>query len=322
MYGSSASNEYGNGGTVKATGFSSRVRFESELFAVPARKRPGAAVPAPSNPAPTIPVFNKKLRRFMGTPAMRNVSRPAGRIIQLGRRYDNSAGESHDPASLAKLQDSRQPAGPRDNTGEFFRAKLPAHRRLAMETSLRDFAILLAPPSLGGYNDASRSQAFGSNRLNCANLDSRPSGPNSKGERHDQSEWLGPTLPLAACFCRDYMDWVALFFQLRKWPVRRNTGRGFQEESRAGINATRAVLVSLGCGLDLGYGSAAPRYRLLQQQDRSSGKVRAGKEHQGARYSRFRPRRDCALPDGWMGSFHLSRVPDPRRGDVRYDHGL
>src|SRR6266852_906709 len=83
MYGSSASNEYGNGGTVKATGFSSRVRFESELFAVPARKRPGAAVPAPSNPAPTIPVFNKKLRRFMETSAARRANRTAGWIIPL-----------------------------------------------------------------------------------------------------------------------------------------------------------------------------------------------------------------------------------------------
>src|SRR5712691_1092437 len=45
MVGSSASNEYGRGGTVKATGFSSRVRFESELFAMSARKRPDAAFP-------------------------------------------------------------------------------------------------------------------------------------------------------------------------------------------------------------------------------------------------------------------------------------
>src|SRR5713101_4709965 len=77
MYGSSASNEYGSGGTVKATGFSSRVRFESELFAVSARKRPGAAFPVPSNPAPAIPVFHKKLRRFMRTSAARRANRPA-----------------------------------------------------------------------------------------------------------------------------------------------------------------------------------------------------------------------------------------------------
>src|SRR5258708_32770989 len=83
MYGSSASNEYGNGGKVKATGFSSRVRFESELVAVPARKRPGAAFPAPSNPAPTIPVLNKKLRRFMGTSEARRANRPAAGIIPL-----------------------------------------------------------------------------------------------------------------------------------------------------------------------------------------------------------------------------------------------
>src|SRR6266851_3039417 len=83
MYGSSASNEYDSGGTENATGFSSKVRFESELLAVPGRNKPGAEFPAPSNPAPTILVFNKNLRRSMGTLAARRASRPAGRIIPL-----------------------------------------------------------------------------------------------------------------------------------------------------------------------------------------------------------------------------------------------
>src|SRR5882762_8304680 len=46
-----------------------------------ARKRPDAALPAPSNPAPTIPVFHKKLRRFMGTSAARRANPPARGII-------------------------------------------------------------------------------------------------------------------------------------------------------------------------------------------------------------------------------------------------
>src|SRR5258708_1704598 len=83
MYGSSASNGYDSGGTENATGFSSRVEFESELLAVPARNKPGAEFPAPSIPAPTIPVFNKNLRRSMGTPAVRRANRPARRIIPL-----------------------------------------------------------------------------------------------------------------------------------------------------------------------------------------------------------------------------------------------
>src|SRR6266478_3712596 len=83
MYGSSASNEYGSGGTENATGFSSKLEFESELLLAPARNKPGAEFPAPSNPAPTILVFNKNLRRSMGTPAARRASRPAGRIIPL-----------------------------------------------------------------------------------------------------------------------------------------------------------------------------------------------------------------------------------------------
>src|SRR5258708_23925102 len=83
MYGSSASNEYDSGGTENATGFSSKLEFDSEMLLVPARNKPGAAFPAPSNPAPTILVFNKNLRRSMGTLAARRASRPAGRIIPL-----------------------------------------------------------------------------------------------------------------------------------------------------------------------------------------------------------------------------------------------
>src|SRR5438552_19191674 len=91
MYGSSASNEYSSGGTENATGFSSRVRFESEFFTASARNKPGAEFLAPSNPAPTILVFNKNLRRFMGTLAARRDNRPAGRIILLVARDGNDA---------------------------------------------------------------------------------------------------------------------------------------------------------------------------------------------------------------------------------------
>src|SRR5216684_4605403 len=119
MCGSSASNGYGSEGTVNGTGFSPSLRFESELIAVPARKKPGAEFPAPSSPAPTIPVLNKKLRRFMGTPAMRNViNRSAAGLYNLCGHHGNSAGEIHNPASSAELPDSRQPAGPREQDSQ------------------------------------------------------------------------------------------------------------------------------------------------------------------------------------------------------------
>src|SRR5260370_42302108 len=64
MCGSRASNGYGSGGTVNATGFSSDFEFELG-FAVSASKRPGRAPPAPSIPAPTIPERERNRRRFM-----------------------------------------------------------------------------------------------------------------------------------------------------------------------------------------------------------------------------------------------------------------
>src|SRR5260370_5586752 len=107
MVGSSASNEYGSGGTVNATGFSSKVRFESELVAVSARKKPGAEFPAPSNPAPTIPVFNKKLRRFMGSSAARRANRPARGIIPpVPARWESGSGKPRYPRYPGLLKPS------------------------------------------------------------------------------------------------------------------------------------------------------------------------------------------------------------------------
>src|SRR3979409_1368608 len=64
MCGSRASNGYGSGGSVKATGFSSDCEFELGFF-VSASNRPGTALPAPISPAPTMPVPTINLRRLM-----------------------------------------------------------------------------------------------------------------------------------------------------------------------------------------------------------------------------------------------------------------
>src|SRR5712664_533215 len=66
MCGSRASNEYGSGGRVKATGFSSECEFGLGFF-VSASKRSGTAPPALINPAPTMPVPTINLRRLMAT---------------------------------------------------------------------------------------------------------------------------------------------------------------------------------------------------------------------------------------------------------------
>src|SRR5258707_12338841 len=66
MCGSRASNGYGSGGTVNATGFSSDCEFELG-FLVSASNRPGTAPPAPISPAPTMPLPAINLRRFMAT---------------------------------------------------------------------------------------------------------------------------------------------------------------------------------------------------------------------------------------------------------------
>src|SRR5712672_3143094 len=64
IWGSRASNGYGSGGTVNATGFSSDFEFELGI-AVSVSKRPGRAAPAPIIPAPTTPEPERKRRRFM-----------------------------------------------------------------------------------------------------------------------------------------------------------------------------------------------------------------------------------------------------------------
>ena len=64
MCGSKASNGYGSGGSVKATGFSSDCEFELGFF-VSASNRPGTALPAPISPAPAMPVPTINLRRLM-----------------------------------------------------------------------------------------------------------------------------------------------------------------------------------------------------------------------------------------------------------------
>src|SRR5260370_22048950 len=66
MCGSRVSNEYGSGGRVKATGFSSECEFGLGFF-VSASKRSGTAPPAPTNPAPTMLVPTINLRRLMAT---------------------------------------------------------------------------------------------------------------------------------------------------------------------------------------------------------------------------------------------------------------
>src|SRR5271163_830377 len=99
MDGSSASNEYGKGGTVNAMGLSSGVRFEIAS----ARKRPEAAWWVPSNPAPTMPVLNKNLRRFM---AMIHGPVPARQVV-FGGRPDYSVTLSHLPNSGPSMRVQR-----------------------------------------------------------------------------------------------------------------------------------------------------------------------------------------------------------------------
>src|SRR5271157_6118714 len=71
MVGSNASNEYGKGGTVNATGLSSTFRLGLKSDLVSACNIPEAALPAPSSPAPTIPLLIINLRRSMGAPQLR-----------------------------------------------------------------------------------------------------------------------------------------------------------------------------------------------------------------------------------------------------------
>src|SRR5208337_1657197 len=91
------SNEYGKGGTVNATGLSStfRLRLKSDL--VSACNRPGAALPAPSRPAPTMPLLTRNLRRSMETPQLRWALRLARGIIAPQRSRLNRAQQSRRP---------------------------------------------------------------------------------------------------------------------------------------------------------------------------------------------------------------------------------
>src|SRR5579862_4509664 len=63
MYGSSASNEYGNGGTVNATGCSSSVKLRSGPAGPPAGKNVAPARSAPTRAAPVmLPAIRNSLR--------------------------------------------------------------------------------------------------------------------------------------------------------------------------------------------------------------------------------------------------------------------
>src|ERR1700722_1673164 len=82
MCGSSASNEYGSGGTENATGLSSKLRLGSKLFVVVLACKRLATVLVPNNPALTTPPRNKNLRRFIVAPLLRFVQQ---------RRWDYTA---------------------------------------------------------------------------------------------------------------------------------------------------------------------------------------------------------------------------------------
>src|ERR1700689_363013 len=82
MCGSSASNEYGSGGTEKAAGLSSNLRLGSKLFVVVLACKRLATVLVPNNPALTTPPRNKNLRRFIVAPLLRFVQQ---------RRWDYTA---------------------------------------------------------------------------------------------------------------------------------------------------------------------------------------------------------------------------------------
>src|ERR1700760_650735 len=82
MCGSSASNEYGNGGTENATGLSSNLRLGSKLFAVVLACKRSATALVPNNPALTTLPRNRNLRRFIVAPLLRLVRQ---------RRWDYTA---------------------------------------------------------------------------------------------------------------------------------------------------------------------------------------------------------------------------------------
>src|SRR5579872_2919299 len=82
MCGSSASNEYGSGGTENATGLSSSLRLGSKLFVVVLACKRSATALVPNNPALTTLPRNRNLRRFIVAPLLRFVRQ---------RRWDYTA---------------------------------------------------------------------------------------------------------------------------------------------------------------------------------------------------------------------------------------
>src|SRR5271157_5234913 len=132
MVGSSASNEYGKGGTVNATGLSStfRLRLKSDL--VSACNRLGAALPAPSRPAPTMPLRTRNLRRSMGTPQLRWALPLARGIIAPPAVAAQPSGSSP-PAKPrhwhCSLLDAPQGPSGRFRDCEFRRARQPLQKR-------------------------------------------------------------------------------------------------------------------------------------------------------------------------------------------------
>src|SRR5215813_4889747 len=71
MCGSSASNEYGSGGTENAPGLSSNLRLGSKLFVVVLACKRLATAFVPNSPALTTPPRNRNLRRFIVAPLLR-----------------------------------------------------------------------------------------------------------------------------------------------------------------------------------------------------------------------------------------------------------
>src|SRR5271157_4405627 len=141
MVGSSASNEYGKGGTVNATGLSStfRLRLKSDL--VSACNRPGAALPAPSRPAPTMPLLTRNLRRSMETPQPRWALQLARGII------------APQPSRLNRTEGSRRPNLDTGIASYWMRPK--AHRAESAIADSADSASLCKSARIGPRSGAS-----------------------------------------------------------------------------------------------------------------------------------------------------------------------
>src|SRR5215813_12461190 len=90
MYGSSASNAYGRGGTEKATGFSSGFEFVSGVLGTLTCKTPGARFVTPQRPAPTILPFTTNSLRFTLAPN----ERPLAGSLGVYRRPQHSLNQT------------------------------------------------------------------------------------------------------------------------------------------------------------------------------------------------------------------------------------